>query len=307
MDGAWLTRISIPNSLRLHAPLTVVPTSHLYLHGRGQSKSNAGLTLHPSASRSCQYFTIPPRHPPLPPSTSGSSLYLLVSLFRVQTDDMEKRWVPTHSVTPTLTRPSRWRGVRRPVVRHTNHHGGTHVRIFSHTLFTKNNLSNIFRALSEGPRGSTPTFSNPSPNDTHLSIFPRLSAAILTKDFTQVLPTSNVTHTPTPRSDFPPRVTSETPLTELVYCVTVAFTMTERADQLYHDNAPANFTTLVQAFFWQSLTSPRSVSPPYSPDLAPCDFWLFSKLKSPLKERRFAIATVTQYTRSVNGVSLPTD
>ena len=27
--------------------------------------------------------------------------------------------------------------------------------------------------------------------------------------------------------------------------------------------------------------------PPYSPDLAPCDFWLFPKLKSPLKEKRF--------------------
>ena len=26
---------------------------------------------------------------------------------------------------------------------------------------------------------------------------------------------------------------------------------------------------------------------PYSPDLAPCNFWLFSKLKSPLREKRF--------------------
>ena len=30
--------------------------------------------------------------------------------------------------------------------------------------------------------------------------------------------------------------------------------------------------------------------PPYSPDLAPCDFWLFSKLKLPLKGRRFQTA-----------------
>ena len=62
-------------------------------------------------------------------------------------------------------------------------------------------------------------------------------------------------------------------------------------------------------FFWQIITSSRSVSPPspYSPDLALCDFWLFPKLKSPLKVRRFVIATVTQYTSSVNGVSLPTD
>ena len=26
---------------------------------------------------------------------------------------------------------------------------------------------------------------------------------------------------------------------------------------------------------------------PYSPDLVPCDFWLFPKLKSPLKGKRF--------------------
>ena len=28
--------------------------------------------------------------------------------------------------------------------------------------------------------------------------------------------------------------------------------------------------------------------PPYSPDLAPCDFFLFPKLKKPMKGRRFA-------------------
>jgi hypothetical protein len=33
-----------------------------------------------------------------------------------------------------------------------------------------------------------------------------------------------------------------------------------------------------------------SVSPPYGPDLTPCKFWLFPKLKSPLKERRFVSA-----------------
>jgi hypothetical protein len=27
---------------------------------------------------------------------------------------------------------------------------------------------------------------------------------------------------------------------------------------------------------------------PYSPDLAPCDFWLFPKLKNALKGQRFA-------------------
>jgi len=45
----------------------------------------------------------------------------------------------------------------------------------------------------------------------------------------------------------------------------------------------------------------------YSPHLAPCDFWLFPKLKSSLKVKRFVNATVKQYTSSVNGVSLPTE
>ena len=38
-------------------------------------------------------------------------------------------------------------------------------------------------------------------------------------------------------------------MTEIINCVTVAFTMTERADQLHHDNAPAHSIALVQAFF----------------------------------------------------------
>ena len=61
------------------------------------------------------------------------------------------------------------------------------------------------------------------------------------------------------------------------------------------------------AGFSCQLSHHPGLSAPYSPDLAPCDFWLFPKLKSPLKGRRFVNATVTQYTSSVNGVSLPTD
>jgi hypothetical protein len=98
------------------------------------------------------------------------------------------------------------------------------------------------------------------------------------------------------------------PLTQLVYCVTAAFTMTERADQLHHENAPAHSTALVQAFFFLTMHHITQVSQlPYSTDLAPCDLWLFPKLKSPLKGRKFVNATVIQYTSSVNGVSLPTD
>ena len=91
-----------------------------------------------------------------------------------------------------------------------------------------------------------------------------------------------------------------------MYSVTVAFTMTERADQLHHENGPAHSTALMQVFFGKASHRP-GLSAPYSPDMAPCDFWLSPQLKLPLKGRRFVNATVTQYTSSVNGVSLPTD
>ena len=75
--------------------------------------------------------------------------------------------------------------------------------VYSRILYSQKTIFQIifFGALSEEPRGSTPKFSKPSPNDTHLRIFPRLSNAILTKYFTQALPRSNVTPTPTPGSD----------------------------------------------------------------------------------------------------------
>jgi hypothetical protein len=56
--------------------------------------------------------------------------------------------------------------------------------------------------------------------------------------------------------------------------------MTERADQLYHHNAPANSTALVKAFFWAKHHITQVCQLPYGPDLAPREFWLFSKLKS---------------------------
>ena len=41
--------------------------------------------------------------------------------------------------------------------------------------------------------------------------------------------------------------------------------------------------------FWQNIKSPSHPgdSVPYSPDLVPCNFWLFPKLKPPLKGKRF--------------------
>jgi transposase len=58
--------------------------------------------------------------------------------------------------------------------------------------------------------------------------------------------------------------------------------MTERADQLHHDNAPAHSTALVQAFLAKHHIT-QFYQLPYSPDLVLFDFWLLPKLKSPLK------------------------
>jgi len=76
--------------------------------------------------------------------------------------------------------------------------------------------------------------------------------------------------------------------------------------QLNHDNAPAYSTALVQDFLVNHRITEVCQSL-YSPNLAPRDFWPFPKLKSFLKGRRFVNATVTQYTSSVNGISLLTD
>lgn len=55
---------------------------------------------------------------------------------------------------------------------------------------------------------------------------------------------------------------------------------------LHHDNAPSHTALVLRDFFIKN--SMHIVpQPPYSPDLAPCDFWLFSKLKRPLRGHRF--------------------
>jgi hypothetical protein len=57
--------------------------------------------------------------------------------------------------------------------------------------------------------------------------------------------------------------------------------MTEPADQLHHDNAPAHFTALVQGFVAKHCIT-QVCQHGYTPHLAPCDFWFFPKLKSHL-------------------------
>ena len=108
-------------------------------------------------------------------------------------------------------------------------------------------------------------------------------------------------------------------LSEHVYCVAVTFKMIEWAEQqicikfcvrLEHSstetiwmiqNAAAvgnwwlaassrqctHSCITSRAEIFGETSSHQVTQPPYRPDLAPCDFWLFSKLKSPLKGNRF--------------------
>ena len=55
---------------------------------------------------------------------------------------------------------------------------------------------------------------------------------------------------------------------------------------LHHDNAPAHASLLICEFLTNHETTVVP-QPPYSPDLAPADFFFFPKLKSSLKGRRF--------------------
>ena len=55
--------------------------------------------------------------------------------------------------------------------------------------------------------------------------------------------------------------------------------------QLHCNNAPAHVSQPVQLFC--ETSHHPGVAAPYNPDLVPCDFCFFPKLKSPLKGRRF--------------------
>jgi len=55
---------------------------------------------------------------------------------------------------------------------------------------------------------------------------------------------------------------------------------------LHHDNAPAHTAHSIQVFLGDHGI-PVVQQPPYSPDMASCDFWLFPQLKTVLKGKRF--------------------
>ena len=55
---------------------------------------------------------------------------------------------------------------------------------------------------------------------------------------------------------------------------------------LHHDNSPAHNTLGIQEFLAKNNIVVLE-QPPYSPDLAPCDFFLFPKLKEVIKGTHF--------------------
>ena len=67
-------------------------------------------------------------------------------------------------------------------------------------------------------------------------------------------------------------------MTELLYRVTVASRMTERADQLHHNNAPAHSTALVYAFFGKA-SHHSGLSGPLQPRFGSLRHPAFLKLK----------------------------
>jgi len=56
---------------------------------------------------------------------------------------------------------------------------------------------------------------------------------------------------------------------------------------LHHDNAPCRTSFAVRQYLADKKI-PTIPQPPYSPDIAPCDFWLFPNLKLGLEDERFA-------------------
>jgi len=55
---------------------------------------------------------------------------------------------------------------------------------------------------------------------------------------------------------------------------------------LHHDNNPCHTLLLVRQFL-SNKNIMMCPLPPYSPDLAPCNFWLFPKVKMTMKGKRF--------------------
>lgn len=62
---------------------------------------------------------------------------------------------------------------------------------------------------------------------------------------------------------------------------------------LLHDNAPSHKALIVREFLAKKSIITLD-HPPYSPDLAPCDFWLFPKLKLAMKRKTYSTIPTIQ-------------
>ena len=82
---------------------------------------------------------------------------------------------------------------------------------------------------------------------------------------------------------------------ETIWMVQKAAAMETSDWQLHHNNVPTHASHLVQCFLAKHQIT-QVTQPPYSPDLVPCDFLLFPKLKSPLKGKRSQTFDETQET-----------
>ena len=77
-----------------------------------------------------------------------------------------------------------------------------------------------------------------------------------------------------------------------------------RSRLLHHDNAPSHNALGIRGFLAKNnIAVPEQ--PPYSPDLAACDFFLFPKLKEVIKRTRFpdSEAIKTNVTRELQAIS----
>jgi len=86
------------------------------------------------------------------------------------------------------------------------------------------------------------------------------------------------------------------PVTGLLYLTAIVRSLNELVHRvrpeiadtwmLHHDNAPCHTAISVNEFLAKKVISVVP-QPPYSPDLSPCEFFLFPKLKFHLKGRHF--------------------
>jgi histone-lysine N-methyltransferase SETMAR len=79
---------------------------------------------------------------------------------------------------------------------------------------------------------------------------------------------------------------------------------------LHHDNAPVHTAPSIREFLAKK-NIPTLPPPPFSPDLAPCDFYLLPNLKSKLIGHHFETVTelsqkTTSGTAPINGKNVGT-